>query len=84
MNVPPWLIFLMLIASTLALGYQLASRRYGWRVIGYGLFIFVGLAGFEALAESAGVSLTRFGDVRLLPDLVGGAVTLSILWFLGI
>lgn len=84
MNLPPWLLFLLLLALTLALAYQLASRRYGWRVLAYWLFIFIGLAGFEALSESAGFNMTRFGDLRLLPDLAGAGATLSVLWFLGV
>lgn len=84
MIVPPWLILLVLEAITLALAYQLFSRRFGWRGVAYGIFIFVGLAGFEALAESAGINVTRFGDLRVLPDLAGGGLTVSVLWFLGI
>jgi hypothetical protein len=83
-SVPPWLIFLLLVALALALIYQLASRRYGWRVIGYWIVVFLGVVGFEALAESSGWNLTRMGDVRLAPDLGGGLLAVCLLWILRI
>lgn len=81
---PPWLVFLAAVALALAALYQLASRRFGWRIIAYWIMIFLGLVGAEALSEAAGWSFTRFGDLRLLPDLAGAAVSVSLLWFLGV
>jgi uncharacterized membrane protein YeaQ/YmgE (transglycosylase-associated protein family) len=81
---PPWLVFAAVLALALAALYQLAMRRYGWRVIGYWAVILLGILGAEALAESLGWSITRFGDLRLLPDLVGALLVLALLWFLGI
>jgi hypothetical protein len=83
-TLPPWLIFLLLVALAMALVYQLASRRYGWRVVGYWIVVFVGVVGFEALAESAGWNLTRMGDIRLAPDLLGGVLAVGVLWLLRI
>ncbi len=84
MIVPPWLVFLLLVSLTLALIYQIISRRYGWRLILYWLLTFVALMAFEALAESLGWDVTRFGDLRLAPDVAGGVLVLTALWFLGI
>jgi hypothetical protein len=84
LSVPPWLVFLLLVALALALVYQLASRRYGWRVLGYWVFVFVGVIGFEVLAEYVGFNFSRMGDLRLAPDLLGGMLAISVLWFLGI
>jgi 1,4-dihydroxy-2-naphthoate octaprenyltransferase len=84
LNLPPWLILLLLVALAIALIYQLASRRYGWRVLGYWIFVSVGVLGFEALAESMGLNLTRMGDVRLGPDVLGGALAAAVLWVLRI
>jgi K+-transporting ATPase A subunit len=81
---PPWLIFLLVTALAIALLYQIVSRRFGWRVLGYWVFIFIGVMAFEALAETAGWNLTRVGDVRMLPDMVGAGLAVAILWFLGI
>jgi hypothetical protein len=80
--VPPWLIFLLLVALAIALIFQLASRRYGWRVLGYWLVVFIGVVGFEALAESAGWNVTRMGEVRLGPDVAGGVLAAGVLWLL--
>jgi K+-transporting ATPase A subunit len=82
--VPPWLVFLIVLALTLAFAYQLASRRFGWRIVGYSIVIFAVLLGFEALAEAAGINATRLGDLRLGPDLAGATVALFALWFLGV
>jgi hypothetical protein len=35
-------------------------------------------------AESAGWQITRFGDLRLAPDLGGAVAVLGALWFLGL
>jgi hypothetical protein len=82
--VPPWLVFLLLVSLTLALVYQVFSRRFGWRIVAYWLVIFLAAAAAEAGAESAGWDITRFGDLRLVPDLVGAAAVLGALWFLGL
>ncbi len=81
---PPWLLLLTVIALVVALVYQLATRRYGWRLIFYWALILVALCGFEALAENLGWDITRYGDLRVLPDFVGAALAVAILWFLGI
>ncbi len=81
---PPWLVLLLVVSLALAFGYQLATHRYGWRVLAYWLVTFGALAGFEALAEAAGWNVTRLGDLRLAPDLAGGALAVAALWFLGI
>jgi hypothetical protein len=82
--VPPWLVFLLLISLTLALLYQLFTGRFGWRVIAYWAVLFVAAAAAEAGAESAGLQLTRFGELRLLPDLGGAVAALGVFWFLGL
>lgn len=84
MSLPPWVVFLLLFSLSLALIYQLATRRYGWRLLGYWLLIFLTAAVFEAAAESAGFNATRFGDIRLAPDFAGAGLALLALWFVGI
>jgi hypothetical protein len=79
---PPWLVFSLISALTLALLYQLASRRFGWRLIGYWVLILAGFLGAEALAEYLGWNITRLGDLRLLPDLGGALLILMVLWLL--
>lgn len=81
---PPWLVFAAALALALATLYQLTTRRYGWRVVAYWVVILLGIAGAEAAAESVGWNLTRFGDLRLLPDLLGAVIILAVLWFLGV
>ena len=81
---PPWLLLALLLALIIALVYQLASRRYGWRVVLYWIVIAAGMLGAEALAESVGWNITRFGDLRLLPDFAGAAMILGVFWFLGV
>jgi len=71
-------------ALTIALIYQLLSRRFGWRIIGYWLVVLVGVLGAEALAEVLGWNFTRLGDLRVGPDLVGALLVVAALWFLGI
>jgi len=83
-NFPPWLVLALLIALALALLYQLTSRRFGWRVLAYWVMIFLGLLGGEILAEALGLNITRLGDLRLLPDLLGALAIIALLWFLGI
>jgi len=80
--VPPWLLLLLLLSLAIALAYQLVRRSSGRRVIAYWLVVFVALLAFEAGTESLGISLTRFGDLRLLPDMAGGALAVGIMWFL--
>jgi hypothetical protein len=82
--VPPWLVFLLLVSLTLALLYQAATRRFGWRIVVYWLLVFAAAAAAEAGAESVGLDVTRFGDLRLLPDLGGAVAVLGSLWFLGL
>lgn len=81
---PPWLLFAALLSLIVALLYQLVSRRFGWRVLGYWVAVFAGVLAAEALAESIGLNVTRFGDLRLLPDLIGAAIVVAVLWFLGV
>jgi hypothetical protein len=73
-----------LIALVLALLYQMATRRFGWRVLGYGVLILAGFLVAEAVAELLGWNVTRFGDVRLLPDVAGAALGVAVLRFLGL
>jgi len=77
---PAWLVLALVITLILALAFQLATRRYGWRVLGYWLAIFLGFIGGEVLAESAGWSLLRIGDLRLIADLFGAALVILLLW----
>lgn len=80
---PPWLVLALVVSLTIGLLYQLLSRRFGWRILLYWAVILGGWLAAEALAESAGWDITRFGDLRLLPDLVGALVVVAILWFFG-
>jgi hypothetical protein len=82
--VPPWLVFLLLMTLALALLYQVLSGRFGWRVLAYWLVLFVAAAAAEAGAESAGLQVSRFGDLRLAPDLGGAVAALGVFWFLGL
>jgi hypothetical protein len=81
---PPWLVFSIALALALAALYQLLTRRYGWRVVAYWVMILVGILAAEVGAEVLGWNITRFGDLRLLPDLIGASIVLAILWFLGV
>ena len=81
---PPWLLLVLLLAFIIALLYQIASRRYGWRLVAYWVLVTTGMLAAEALAESLGWSFTRFGDLRLLPDLLGAMLVLAVFWFLGV
>jgi hypothetical protein len=81
--VPPWLILALLVALSIALLYQIASGRYGWRVLFYWGVILVGILGAEVVAESAGMNVTRFGDLRLAPDLSGALLMVLALRFIG-
>ncbi len=71
----------MTLAS--ALIYQLIRRTYGWRVVGYWLVIFAGALGAEIVAELAGWEITRFGELRLLPDCLGVVLAVLVLRVLG-
>jgi hypothetical protein len=84
MTLPPWLVLALVVALTIALIYQLLSRRFGWRVLGYWLLVLLGILGAEALAEVLGWNFTRVGDLRLGPDLAGALLVVAVLWFLGI
>jgi hypothetical protein len=83
-SLPPWLVLSLVISLAIGALYQLFSRRYGWRILVYWAAIFAGFIGAEVLAESAGITLLRIGDLRLLPDLFGALVVVVILWFLGL
>jgi hypothetical protein len=83
-TVPPWLALSLLVTLTVALLYQVASRRWGWRVIGYWALVAAGWLIAEAVAESLGWNFSRFGDLRLIPDTAGAVTAVLILWFLGI
>jgi hypothetical protein len=83
-TIPAWLVLASSLALGLALVYQIASRRFGWRVLAYWLVIFAGFLAMEMVAESFGWNLTRFGDLRLAPDLGGAFFVIGLLWFLGI
>ena len=84
MTVPPWLVLAIVVALTIALMYQLLTRRFGWRVLGYWFGVLVGVLGAEALAEVLGWNFSRVGDLRLAPDLAGALLVVAALWFLGI
>lgn len=84
MTVPPWLILVLVSALTISLIYQLLSRRFGWRVLGYWLVVLVGVLAAEAISEVLGWNFSRVGDLRLGPDLAGALLVVSGLWFLGI
>ncbi len=84
MSLPPWLLLALLAALALALAYQLASRRFGRRILAYWFLILAGFLAAEVLAEEVGWNITRFGDLRVLPDLLGAAVVMLLLWFLGL
>ncbi len=71
MTFPPWLALAALLTLTVALVYQLIRKRFGWRVVGYWGVVFIGFMGAELIAEAAGWSLTRLGDLRLGPDVLG-------------
>jgi len=81
-NVPAWLLFAMVLALTIALAYQLVTRRFGWRIVLYWVVILAGLLGGEAGAESVGLNLARVGDLRLGPDIVAAGLAASALWIL--
>jgi hypothetical protein len=81
---PPWLVFAIVVALALAAVYQLATRRFGWRVVAYWILILFGILAAESAAEALGWNITRFGDLRLLPDLLGALIVLLALWFLGV
>jgi hypothetical protein len=81
---PPWLVALLVVSLTIAFMYQLVSGRYGWRVLAYWLLILAGLIGAEVAAEANAWSVTRLGDMRVLPDLAGGLLVVAGLWFLRI
>jgi len=83
-NIPVWLLFAMVLALTIALTYQLVTRRFGWRIVFYWLVILAGLLGGEAGAESVGLNVARVGDVRLGPDILVAGLAASALWFLRI
>lgn len=84
MTLPPWLVLASVGALTIALLYQLLSRRFGWRVLGYWLVVLVGVLGAEAAAEVLGWNFTRVGDLRIAPDLAGAFLVIAALWFLGV
>jgi len=83
-NVPAWLLFAMVLALTMALGYQLVTRRFGWRIVLYWVVILAGLLGGEAGAESVGLNLVRVGDLRLGPDILSAGLAAFVLWTLRI
>ena len=80
MSIPPWLILALVLTLALACAYQLIRRRYGWRVLFYWVLILVGFLGAEALVESLGWNVTRLGDLRMLPDMVGALLMVGVLW----
>jgi hypothetical protein len=82
-SLPPWLLLALVASLALALAYQLASQRFGWRIVAYWSLILVGLLAAEVVSELLDWNLTRFGDLRVLPDLVGAALMVFVLWFLG-
>jgi hypothetical protein len=84
MTLPPWLVLAFLLALLLATLYQLVTRRFGWRLLVYWVLVVSGLLGAEMVAESMGWDVTRWGDLRLGPDLGGAFLVIGFLWFLGL
>lgn len=84
MTLPPWLLLVIVGGMTVALVYQLLSRRFGWRVLGYWVVVVAGVLAAEALAELLGWNMTRVGDLRAAPDLAGALAVVGALWFLGV
>jgi hypothetical protein len=78
------LVLALVLSLLVALAYQVASRRFGWRVVAYWLLALAAILGGEALAESLGWNLMRLGDLRLGPDLAMAALVIGVLWLLGI
>jgi hypothetical protein len=78
------LVLAVVGSLTVALIYQLLSRRFGWRILAYWVLVLIGVLGGEALAEVLGWNFTRLGDLRVGPDLVGALLVVAVLWFLGI
>lgn len=84
MSIPAWLVLSLGAALAVALMYQIASRHYGWRILAYWGVALVGFLGAEVLAESLGVSISRFGDLRLGPDVAGAGLAMVCLWVVGL
>jgi hypothetical protein len=81
-SVPPWLVLALVAALALALMYQIATRQFGGRIVAYWGLMLVGFLGAEALADALGWNVTRFGDLRVAPDIGGALLAMSFLWFL--
>lgn len=81
---PPWFIFALLVSLALALAYQIASRRFGRRLVLYWAVILVGFLAGEILSETVGWDWGRMGDLRLGLDFVGAFLVIIALWFLGL
>ncbi|GAC1320745.1 MAG: hypothetical protein NVS2B16_23930 [Chloroflexota bacterium] len=79
---PPWLVLAALFSLIVALIYQLVTRRFGWRVLFYWVVTLFGLLVAEAAAEAVGFEMTRYGDLRILPDTVGALGSIAVLWSL--
>lgn len=84
MSLPPWLVLSLVSSLTLALVYQIVTRRFGWRVIAYWITILAGLLGSEILAESAGWDTLRLGDLRVAADATGAVTAMAVLWLVGL
>jgi hypothetical protein len=78
---PPWLALCLVVNLALALAYQVVTRRFGWRVLLYWTAITAGFLAIELGQESMGWNITRYGDLRLAPDLVGAGLVVGVLWF---
>lgn len=81
---PAWLFLALLLSLVLALAYQLAVRRFGWRVLAYWAVIFGALLAGELLAEYLGWNVTRVGDLRLAPAVASAVLMVGVLWFAGV
>ena len=82
MSLPPWLVLAAVVALAFAAVYQLAAGRIGWRILIYWMFILGGALMAEAVAEHFGWNVTRVGDLRTIPDMVGAIGVMSLLWLL--
>ncbi len=76
---PPWLLLLAVFALALSFAYQMNRKRSQRFILLYWLVILVFAVAGEVLAESMGSNITRFGDLRLLPDIVFAGVGIGTL-----
>jgi hypothetical protein len=81
-TLPPWLLLALLVALAFAFAYQLTTQRFGWRALAYWAIFFLAFLSGEVAAETLGWNLTRFGDLRLVPDLFAVFAVGAVLGYL--